>query len=134
MEVEDHRFVGGEERIEVAIGEPMRVFGLRHEAEKIHNIDESDLQIGEVLLQDCDRRKGLHRRDVAGASHHGVGLFTVVAGRPVPDADALGAVGDCIFHGEVLQMLLLIRDDDVHVIPRPKAVIRHTEQAVCVRR
>ena len=134
MEVEDHRLVGGKQRIEVPVGEPMRMFGLRHEAEKIHNIDESYLQIGEVLLQDCDRRKGLHGRDVAGTSHHGVGLLTVVAGRPVPDADAFGAVGDRIFHGEVLKMLLLIRDDDVDVIPRPKAVIRYTEQAVCVRR
>ncbi len=104
----------------------MGVFGLRHEAEKIHNIDESYLQFREPLLQDCNRRKGLHGRDVARTGHHGVGLFTVVAGRPVPDADALGAVGDCIFHGEVLRMLLLFRDDDVNVIPRPKAVIRHT--------
>jgi hypothetical protein len=47
-----------------------------------------------VLLQDSDHRKEFHGRDVAGPSHHNVGLCTVVAGRKVPDADALGAVGD----------------------------------------
>ena len=38
-------------------------------------------------LRICDRRKGLHGRDVAGASHHNVGVFTVIARGPVPDAD-----------------------------------------------
>src|SRR5580698_5532585 len=109
MEVEDHRFVGGKQGIEVPVGEAMGVFGLRHETEQIHNIDEPYFQIGEALLQDCDRREGLHSRDVTGTSHHGVGLFTIVARRPVPDADALGTVDDCIFHVEVLKMLLLIR-------------------------
>src|ERR1700727_3055039 len=109
----------------------MRMLSLRHEAEKIHNIYESYLQIGEMLPQDCDRCEGLHGRDVACTSHHDVWIFTVVARCPVPDADALCAVGDCIFHGEVLQMLLLVRDDHVEVIPRPKAVLGHAEQVVC---
>ena len=95
----------------------MGVLGLRHESKKIHNIDESYLQIGEVLPQDRGRRKGLHRWYVAGTRHHCVGLFVVIAGRSIPDADAFGAVRDGIFHVEVLKMLLLIRDDDIHVIP-----------------
>src|SRR5579863_3194487 len=50
VEVEDHGFVSGKQRIEVPVGEAMGVFGLRHETEQIHNIDESYLQIGEALL------------------------------------------------------------------------------------
>src|SRR5579862_8019546 len=110
------------------------MFGVWHETEKIHNINESYFYIGEMLFHDCHRSEGLHGRDIAGASHYDIGLFTVVVGRPVPNADTFGAVSDCIFHGEILKMFLLIRDDDVYAITRPKAVIRHTEQAVSVRR
>ena len=39
-----------------------------------------------------------------------------------------------IFHSEVLQMVLFVRDNDVDVIARAQAMIRHAKQAVCVGR
>ena len=107
---------------------------LRHEAEQIDDIDEANLQIGEVLLQNRDRRERFHGGDVAGAGHHHIGLCAVVGGGPIPDADALGAVGHGFFHGEVLQMLLLVGDDHVDVIARAQAMVGHAEQAVRIGR
>src|ERR1022692_1198238 len=60
VKVEDYGLVGGKQRIEVAVGESMRMFGRRHEAEEIDGVDEADLQVREVLLQNLDGRERLH--------------------------------------------------------------------------
>jgi len=116
VEVEDDGLVRGEQGIEVAIGEAVRVFGFRHETEQIDDVDEADLQIGKVFLQDRNRSERLHRRDVARTSHDHIGLLAVVRRSPIPDADALGAVGYGIFHGEVLEVVLFVRDNDIDVV------------------
>ena len=116
MEVEDDRLVRGEERVEVAIGEAVRMLGVGLQPEQIDDVDEADLQVGEFLAQDGDRGEGFHGRDVAGAGHDDIGLDAVVGARPVPDADALGAVVDRGVHVEVDEMRLLVGDDDVDVI------------------
>src|ERR1700685_620666 len=48
VEVENDRFVGGEKRIEVAVGEAMRMLRLRHKAEQIDDVDEANLQLRET--------------------------------------------------------------------------------------
>src|ERR1700689_2623344 len=45
---------------------------------------------------------------------------------------AFGAVGHGIFHGEVLQVFLFVRNNHVDIVARAEAMIGHTEQAVCV--
>src|SRR5690242_13208903 len=47
VEVENDGFVCREQRVEVAVREPVRMFRLRHEPEEVHDIDEPDFQIGE---------------------------------------------------------------------------------------
>src|SRR5262245_50198830 len=49
VEVEDDRLVGGEQRIKVAIRQTMRMLAGRREAEQIDDVDEANLQIGEML-------------------------------------------------------------------------------------
>ena len=66
--------------------------------------------------------------------HHEVGLGALVGARPVPQADALGAVLDRGVHVQELQVLLLVAHDDVDVVGAPQAVVRHRQQAVRVRR
>ena len=46
VEVENDRFIDREERIEVSVGESVRVFGVWHQAEEIDHVDETYLQIG----------------------------------------------------------------------------------------
>src|SRR5262245_35417089 len=49
VKVEDDGFVLGEQSIEVAIGQAVRMLARRGKAEKIDNINEPDLEIREVL-------------------------------------------------------------------------------------
>jgi hypothetical protein len=51
VEVEDDRPVRGEERLELAIGQPVRMFRIRHQPEQIHHIYEPDLDVGQVLAK-----------------------------------------------------------------------------------
>ena len=64
----------GEEAVEVAVGQAVRVLGGRRELEEIHDVDEADLQVREVLAQQHDGGQRFLGRDVAGAGHHDVGL------------------------------------------------------------
>ena len=89
---------------------------LRHQAEEVDDVDEADLQVGAVFAQDRDGGKGLGGWNISRAGHHYVRLDAVVVRGEVPDADALGAVVDCLVHGQVLQVRGLVRDDDVDVV------------------
>ena len=73
-----------EERIEIAIGEAVRMLGLGHQTEHIDYVDEADLQIRELLSQYRDGGERFHRRDVAGAGHHDIGLVAFVGAMPSP--------------------------------------------------
>ena len=45
---EDHRPVRGEERVELDIGKAVRMLGFGLEFHQVHDIDNSNLQIGKV--------------------------------------------------------------------------------------
>ena len=83
-----------------------------------------------------DRHGGQHlqRRRVAAAGHDHVRLRSLVVARPLPDAQALGAVDDGLFHREPLRHRVLAGDDDVHVMPAAQAMVEHRQQAIGVRR
>ena len=134
VEIEDDGLVGGEKGIEIAIGEAVRMFGGRLQTEEIDDVDEANLQIGEVLLENGDGGERLHGGDVAGASQHHIGILAVVGGGPIPNADAFGAVDYGVVHVEILQVVLLVRDDDVDVIAGAQAMIGDAEQAVGIGR
>jgi len=88
-----------------------------HQAEEIDDVDEAYLQIGEVFLENRDGRQCLHGCDIAGTSHHHVGFLAIIRGGPVPNTNALRAVRYGILHAEVLQVVLLVRNNYVDVIP-----------------
>src|SRR5688500_2339025 len=89
----------------------------------VHHIDETDSKVGEAVLQDLRGREGFRGGYIAGCCHYEISLTILITARPVPDADALGAVLDRFVHGQVLRSRLLAGDDDVHVLARAQAMI-----------
>ncbi len=71
---EDHRPVGGEQRVELRVGQAVGMLGVGLQAHQVHDVDDAHPQLGQVLAQQRDRGEGLERRDVAGAGHHHVGI------------------------------------------------------------
>lgn len=136
VEGEDDGLVGGEERGVLAVREAVRVVAVRDELEQVDDVDEAhlDVDVGEVLAQQRRRCQRFLRHDVARARDHDVRLRAGVVRRPVPDADAFGAVRDGGLHGEELQVVLLVGDDDVDVVGRAEAVVHCAEEAVGVGR
>ena len=65
---ENHRFGWGKQRVEILIGQAMRMLPFRLQCHQVHHIDHAHLQIGQVLAQQIDRRQRLHRRHVAAAA------------------------------------------------------------------
>ncbi len=52
-----------------------------------------------------------------------IGLAGLVIAGPIPNANALGAMSDRVVHVQVLQVLLLVRDDDVHIVLASEAMV-----------
>ena len=115
-------------------GQAVRVLALGLQAHQVDDVDHAHAQLGQVLAQ--QRRGGdrLERRDVAGAGQHDVGLGAVVVARPLPDAEAAGAVRDRLVHRQVVQRRLLAGHDHVDVVARAQAVVGDRQQAVGVGR
>src|ERR1700760_960372 len=84
VEVEDHRPVGGEQRVELAVGESVGMLALRLERHQVDDIDHPHLEIREVPAQEVDRGERLKRGHVPGTGHHDVGLAAVVIAGPIP--------------------------------------------------
>ena len=131
---EDHRPVGGEERVELRVGEPVRVLVLVLQPHQVDDVDEADAQVGQPLAQDRRGGQRLERRDVAGAAEHDVGILAVVVARPLPDAEAARAVRDRLVHRQVVERRLLAGHDHVDVVAAAQAVVADRQQAVRVRR
>ena len=45
---EDHRPVGGEQRVELAVGQPVRVLGVGLQPHQVDDVDDADLQLGQI--------------------------------------------------------------------------------------
>jgi len=131
---EDDRPVGGEDGVELALGQPVRVLGLLLQAHQVDDVDDPHFQVGQALAQQCRGGERLQRRDVAAARKHDVGLGAGVVRGPLPDPDPARAVDDRVVHREVVQRRLLARDDHVHVVAAAQAVVADRQQAVRVRR
>ena len=74
------------------------MLGGRLQPHQVDHVDDPHPQVGQVLAQQVDCGEHLERRHVAGAGQHDVGLVAVVVARPVPDADAAGAVQHGVVH------------------------------------
>lgn len=123
MEVEYHRLVSREQRVPIAVGETVGMVRVVDQLEQVDHVDTTNLELGEVLEEKIDGGEGLAGRDVATAGHDDVGLLAGVGAELRPDADTFRAMRNGLFHGEVLEMVLLVCYDDVDVVGRPQAVI-----------
>ena len=130
---EDHRAVGGEERVELAVGQAVRVLGGLLQPHQVDDVDDAHAQVGQALAQDRRGGEDLDGRHVPGAGEDDVGIAVVVA-RPVPDADAAGAVQQGVVHAEPRRRRLLAGHDHVDVVAAAQAVVGDGQQAVGVRR
>ena len=86
VEGEDDRLVGREQRVEVVIGEPVRMLARGLQLHQIDDVDDADLQLGRVLAQEVDGGERFERRHVAAAGHDDIGLAALVVAGPLPDA------------------------------------------------
>ena len=68
MEIEDDRLVCREQGIEIAIRQSVRMFRARLQFEQVDDVDETNLQVGEIFPQQRCRGQRLLRWDVAGRS------------------------------------------------------------------
>src|ERR1051325_2959473 len=125
---EDDRLVGREQRVEIAVGEPVRMFLMRLQGHQIDNIDDPDLELRQMLPKEGHCRQSFQSRHIAGAGHHNIGLAALIVARPFPNPDAGGAVVYPIVEAPPLRLRLLSRDDDVDAIPAAKAMVGYMQQ------
>src|SRR5262249_8278118 len=110
------------------------MFLTRLQLEKVDHVDETDLQVGELLPQQHCSCQGLLRGDIAGGCHNQVGLAALIATCPVPNTDALRTVLDSGVHVQVLEVQLLVGNDHINVVLAPESVIRYRQQTFRVGR
>ena len=73
-----------EQRIEVLVGQAVRMLAGRLQLHQVDDVDHADLQLRQVLAQQLDRRQHFQRRHVAGGGHDHVGLAAVRRCWPTP--------------------------------------------------
>ena len=116
VEVENDRLAGGEQAVEVAHAEPMRMLCVRLHLVQVHDIYEPNFQLRQPLAQDCRRRQRLQRRHVATRGHDHIRLGSLVVAGLGPDTDPLGAMRDRLIDGQELHVPLLVSNDNVDVV------------------
>lgn len=134
MEVEDARHIVGEDGFVLVGLETVGMLCGVDELEEIYDVDEADLELGEMCAEECGGGKGFVGRDVAARGHDDVGLLTGVVAGPVPYSYSLGAVCDCLLHAQELEVLLLVRDDGVDIVCAAEAVVHSGEKTVGIWR
>lgn len=128
VEVENYGLVGGKDRVELVVGQTVRVVLVTGQLEQVNDIDESDLDAGQVLSQKRGGSKCFLGDDITARSHDDIGFFVRTGACPFPDTETLGAMGDGRVHVEVLEVGLLVSDDDVDVVGALQAVVHDLYQ------
>jgi hypothetical protein len=72
--------------------------------------------------------------DIATSCHYYIGFATLVIRGPVPYPNPLGAVHKCVIHIKELQVVLLVRHNNIDVVGGSETVIHDREETVPVRR
>ncbi|OIQ69769.1 hypothetical protein GALL_486260 [mine drainage metagenome] len=110
------------------------MFAAGRELVKIHHVDEAYFQLREMLAQQHGGGQRLLGGHVARAGHDDIRLDACIVARPVPGADAFGAVQHGGIHVQELQMLLLVADDDVDIVGALETMVGDRQQAVHIGR
>src|SRR5438132_13669823 len=93
---------------------------------KLHQIDDvndSNLEVRNVLPKQMHGRQRLQGRAIAAAYHHDLRLRSLIIARPFPDSDPYGAVLDRSVPIEVLKRRLLPGHDDIDVVPAAQTMV-----------
>lgn len=132
VEVEYDGAIGGEDGAVLAIRETVRMIFVGYELKEIDDIDKAHLEVGNVFAEEGDGSKGFGRGNVTAGRHYDVGVGALVVGGPIPYTETFGAVLNCFFHVQKLEMVLLICNDNVDVVRAAEAVVGNGEKAVSV--
>ena len=132
MEGEHHRSISREVLDEGGIVQTMGMKEGRIECHQVNDVDDADLQRGQVLAEQIHRGERLQRGHIAAAGHDDVGLVALIVAGPLPDADAGRAMLDGLVHRQPLRSRLLAGDDEVDVVPAAEAMVGHRQQRVRV--
>ncbi len=103
VKVEHDWLVDREQGIELAVRESVRMFARRLERNRSITLMKRILRSGNSLRRQIGSSQRFLRRDVAGGSHHQIGLAALIVAGPIPDTDALRAMNDGGFHAQILQ-------------------------------
>src|SRR4051812_44327499 len=108
------------------------MLGRRLQLEQIDDIDEPNLQIHEFFAQKGGSRESFLGGYISGGCDDYVWLPSLVITGPIPDSDPFRAMRDRRVHIQILQVLLFVADDHVHIVLTSQAVIGNRQQAVHV--
>src|ERR1019366_1832597 len=98
--------------------------------QEVHDVDDADLQVGNVRAEHLHRGQRFEGGDIAGAGHHDVGLAASIIAGPGPGAEAGGAVFDGGVHVQPLRRGVLAGDDDVDVVAAAQAMVRDGQERI----
>lgn len=79
------------------------MLGAGFQLHQVDDVDDTNLQFWHGVTQDRDGGQRFQRWGVAAAGHDDVRFFPGITGSTIPDADALGAVLDRLFHRQPLR-------------------------------
>lgn len=126
---EDHRPVGGEDRVVLAVAHAVWVQALRLQPHQVDDVDHPHHQFRDVLPQDGRRREDLQSRRVTGASEHHVGFGVVGFGaRPLPDPGTARAVQRGGVGVQPVECGVLSGHHHVDVVGAAQDMVGHAQQ------
>ncbi len=108
------------------------MFRARLQLHQIHHIDDTDFQIRKMLAENRSRRQNLKRRRISATCHDDIRLGFLIVTRPLPNADAFGAMNHGLLDGQPLRQGMLTGYHDVHVAAAPQAVVEDRQKAIGV--
>ena len=130
VEGEDDVLVFGEKVIVIRFVQPVGVLARRLQLHEIDDVDDPDFEIGQMLAKDRDRGQNLKRRRLSATGHHDVRFGVLIVARPLPDADAFGAMHGGGVHGQPLRESVFASHRHVDIMPAAQAVIEDRQQTV----
>ena len=98
----------------------LRFVGHPHQ---VDDVDDTDLQLWELVPKDRSGGEGLEGWNVTRAPENHVGKISVVVARPFKDPESPCAVIDRLVHRQVCQSGLLTGHYEVDVIAAPKTMV-----------
>ena len=123
VEGEYYRLILGKERIIFDIGKSVRMLGVVYKLHKVYDIYEAYLNLGKILTENGNSRKGFLGGRITAACKHYIWFLSGIIACPVPDTYTLGTMLNCLLHCKPLMAGMLTCYYNVNVVLTPYAVI-----------